>query len=166
MRRSRRPSGSPWLPIALLALGLLSSGCRVLHDPWGCGRARKGGGPVSYRTRPQEMCELARRAAHSDMKAFDDTPRKEVERIYRVLEQLHRSESMKVLVERVREAAGDPIADGVASAAEWVRTKSRKPWVAEKVPPERQLINGASSGLLHAFEERFAYLGPEDHLSD
>ncbi len=159
MRRIRIGVGSA---AAALALALLTASCTVPYVNR-CGEARRGGGPTVYRTRGQELCELARRAVHVNMTPFADAGRMEIERVYAVVERLRRAESVEDLVARLREAAGDPMADKVAAAVAWAREGSDKPWGEGG---ERCLVEGAAKGVRLAFEERFVYLGRDDGLTD
>lgn len=136
--------------VLLAAASAFSAGCESVR-PDVCGAFPPGGGPPVVSTRDQEACELARLRVRDAVAAAGFGDARRIEVVHDLSRSWDDARTVDGLVARVRQDAGDAVADAVRRACDDVAAHSKRP----DAPGcgEACLVRGAAKGARIALDD-------------
>jgi hypothetical protein len=146
--------------LSLLALCLPLGACELNFGGHmeTCGEYPPGGGPAVITTKDQQLCDVVRLRIGREMDLHGIVSRSDIERLLERTRFWESRSTLDVLVEAVRNDAGDAVAAELRRAIDSVLAQSTLPMPANCPDVERCLVKGAARGLRIALN----YTSPSD----
>lgn len=140
----------------LAAAGALLGAC--VQPRTTCGEAPAGSGPPVITTRDGELCESVRLRVADALGRMQDLYAERASSLRDLTWRWEDARTLDGFLRRVRDEAGDGIADAIARAVDEVRAHGTKPMRADCTDAERCLVRGAALGARIAFDDAAAVL--------